>query len=121
MCKLPGQGLPADRSQPEVGCSPPLTVLPLGTQVCPLPAPSPDVPWVALPSPPEASPVPPSWTRSPLAPGPRPQAPRPLVLSRGLLEALPPQASRGRPRHVTQSWGGGREQPRLVSSGLFWF
>lgn len=116
MCRLPGQGLPADRSQPEVGCSPPLTALPLGTQVCPSPAPSPDVPWVALPSPPEASPVPPSWTRSPLAPGPRP-----LVLSRGLLEALPPQASRGRPRHVTQSWGGGREQPGLVSSGLFWF
>ena len=47
------------------------------------------------------------------------EAPRPLVLSKGLLEAPPPQASRGRPRHVTQGWGGGREQPRSVSSGLF--
>lgn len=69
MCRLPSQGLPAARSQPEAGRGPPLTALPLGTQVRPWPAPSPDVPCVALPSPPEASPVPPSWTRSPEAPG----------------------------------------------------
>ena len=61
-------GAPCCQVTARRGFGPPLTAPPLGMQVCPSPAPSPDVPWVALPSPPEASPVPPSWTRSPLAP-----------------------------------------------------
>ena len=54
---------------------------------------------------------------------PWPQAKTPGA-QRGLLEALPTplpaQASRGRPRHVTQSWGGAGSNPSLfrqVSSG----